>query len=63
MKIIGADARLAEKRGAEILIVRAQPVSARPRLLRTLMASTTLFIDVEAGDLAVQNLPVPHYSY
>ena len=58
MKIIGADARLAEKRGAKLLIVGPSGVG-KTSLLRTLKASTTLFIDVEAGDLAVQDVPVP----
>ena len=57
MKIIGADARLAEKRGAKILIVGPTGVG-KTSLLRTLKASTTLFVDIEAGDLAVQDVPV-----
>ena len=58
MKIIGADARLAEKRGAKILIVGPAGVG-KTSLLRTLDPRATLFVDVEAGDLAVQDVPVP----
>lgn len=57
MKIISADARLAEKRGAKILIVGPTGVG-KTSLLRTLKTSTALFIDVEAGDLAVQDIAV-----
>ncbi len=57
MKIIIADNRLAERRGVKILIVGPAGVG-KTSLLRTLESSTTLFVDVEAGDLAVQDLPV-----
>ena len=57
MKIIGADARLAEKRGAKILIVGPAGVG-KTSLLRTLDHKRTLFVEVEAGDLAVQDLPL-----
>jgi AAA domain len=57
MKIISADARLAEKRGAKILIVGPTGVG-KTSLLRTLKASTTLFLDSDAGDLAVSDVPV-----
>jgi AAA domain len=57
MKIITADERLAEKRGAKILIVGPTGVG-KTSLLHTLNPASVLFIDVEAGDLPVQDLPL-----
>jgi hypothetical protein len=60
LKIIPADQRLAEKSGAKILVVGPSGVG-KTSLLRTLsaeMLASTLFIDIEAGDLAVADLPV-----
>src|SRR5215467_11325991 len=60
MKIITADQRLAERSGAKILIVGPSGVG-KTSLLRTMsaaMLASTLFIDVEAGDLAVADLAV-----
>jgi hypothetical protein len=57
MKIIGADERLAERRGVKALIVGLTGVG-KTSLLRTLDPARVLFFDVEAGDLAVQDVPV-----
>jgi ABC-type transport system involved in cytochrome bd biosynthesis, fused ATPase and permease components len=60
MKIISADERLAEKSGAKVLIVGRAGIG-KTSLLRTLppeMLASTLFVDIEAGDIAVADLPV-----
>jgi hypothetical protein len=57
MKIITANQRTADQRGAKMLIVGPTGVG-KTSLLRTLDPRTTLFIDIEAGDLAVQDLAV-----
>ena len=56
MKIISADERLAEKRGAKVLLVGPTGVGKTSQL-RTLDCPRTSFIDIEAGDLAVLGLP------
>jgi hypothetical protein len=57
MNIISADRRLAESRGVKALIVGPAGVG-KTSLLRTLDSAHMLFVDVEAGDLAVQDVPV-----
>jgi hypothetical protein len=57
MKIIGADERLAEQRGVKALIAGPTAVG-KTSLLRTLDPARTLFVDIEAGDLSVQDVKV-----
>jgi energy-coupling factor transporter ATP-binding protein EcfA2 len=60
MKIITADERLNERSGAKVLIVGPSGVG-KTSLLRTMppaMLASTLFVDIEAGDIAVADLPV-----
>ena len=60
MKIISVDQRLSERSGAKILIVGPSGVG-KTSLLRTMsaaMLASTLFVDIEAGDIAVSDLPV-----
>jgi hypothetical protein len=58
MKIISADERLAERRGAKLLIVGPTGVG-KTSLLRTVShLERVLFVDAEAGDLSVLNLPL-----
>jgi len=60
MKFLDADTRLAEKSGTKILIVGLPGVGKTSllRTLRTKMLASTLFVDIEAGDIAVADLPV-----
>jgi hypothetical protein len=58
IKIISATERLAEQRGAKVLLMGPTGVGKTSQL-RTLDPETTLFVDIEAGDLAVLDLPVP----
>src|SRR5262245_22672792 len=60
MKIIPADQRLAEKSGPKILIVGPSGVGKTSllRTIRTDLLASTLFVDIEAGDIAVSDLAV-----
>jgi hypothetical protein len=57
MKIISADQRFAERRGVKALVVGPTGVG-KTSLLRTLDPKRTLFVEAEAGDLAVQDVAV-----
>jgi hypothetical protein len=57
MKIISASERMKERLGVKALIVGEAGVG-KTTLLRTLDAKSTLFVDLEAGHLAVQDLDV-----
>lgn len=57
MKIITADQRMAQNVGVKAVIF-GQAKIGKTSLLRTLDADSTLFVDLEAGDLAVQDVPV-----
>ena len=57
MKIIGADERLNEPRGVKVLLIGPTGVGKTSQL-RTLDPSRVLFLDGEAGDLSVQDVPV-----
>jgi hypothetical protein len=57
--IISPEQRLAEPRGARILIVGPFGVGKTSQL-RTLDPATTVFVDTENGSLAVDDVPVPH---
>lgn len=56
LKIISADQRMTGPRGVKALIVGPAGVG-KTSLLRTLDPKSTLFVDLEAGDLSVQNVP------
>ena len=58
MRIISADERLAERRGAKILLLGTTGVG-KTWQLRKLDCERTLFVDIEAGDQAVLDLRVP----
>ena len=53
LKIITADERMAQDKGVKALVVGPAGVG-KTTLLRTLDTKSTLFVDLEAGDLAVQ---------
>ncbi|KRR21323.1 hypothetical protein CQ14_06650 [Bradyrhizobium lablabi] len=57
LRIITADERMAQDKGVKALIIGPAGVG-KTTLLRTLDPKTTLFVDLEAGDLAVRDWPV-----
>jgi hypothetical protein len=57
LKIISASERLAQDKGVKALIVGPAGVG-KTSLLRTLDPKSVLFVDLEAGDLAVQDVEV-----
>lgn len=57
LKIITADERLSQNKGVKALIVGPAGVG-KTSLIRTLDTSATLFVDLEAGDLALQDVEV-----
>lgn len=57
LKIISADERMAQDKGVKALIVGPAGIG-KTTLLRTLDGERTLFVDAEAGDLAVQDVKV-----
>src|SRR6266436_5253590 len=56
-RIISATERSTAPRGAKMLIVGPTGVG-KTSLLRTLDPASTLFVDIEAGDLAVQDIAI-----
>ena len=56
-KIISAAAHSTEPRGAKTLLVGPTGVG-KTSLVRTLDPTKALFVDVEAGDLAIQDIPI-----
>jgi hypothetical protein len=61
LKIITADERMAQDKGVKALVVGPAGVG-KTTLLRTLNTKTTLFVDLEAGDLAVRDLDVDTFQ-
>ena len=57
MRIIGADERLNEPRGVKLQLIGPTGVGKTSQL-RTLEPPRVLFLDGEAGDLSVQDVPV-----
>jgi ABC-type phosphate/phosphonate transport system ATPase subunit len=57
LPIISADERMKQTRGVKALIL-GPPGVGKTSLLRTIDPASTLFVDLEAGDLAVQDVAV-----
>lgn len=58
LTIIGAEERLAEQRGASIVLA-GPPGAGKTYRLRDLNSAHTLFGDIDAGDLSVVDQPTP----
>ena len=61
LKIISADERMAQDKGVKALVVGPAGVG-KTTLLRTLDIKSTLFVDLEAGDLAVRDIDVDTFQ-
>jgi ABC-type transport system involved in cytochrome bd biosynthesis fused ATPase/permease subunit len=57
LAIIDAEARMKEKRGHKVVIAGSSGVG-KTTLARTLDSDTTLFMDLEAGDAAIEGWPL-----
>jgi hypothetical protein len=58
LKFLSAEDRLSERRGVKLLLVGPTGVGKTSQL-RTLDPASTLLVDIECGDLSVQDLPIP----
>lgn len=61
LPIISAEERLKERHSAKVALVGAAGVGKTSQI-KTLPADTTLFVDLEAGDLSVRDWPGTRYA-